>query len=208
MSSTLITFEVIWMYVPKGVSFMSNSSLMKLEDGYNKEKNAKAKTRLQCAVLRKKGKSQPYISEVTGLSVTTVSDILKRFEERGITGCYAIKQTGQPKKISLVQRLKLKRIILNSPLKYGLPFVIWTTKLVKYVIQKEFKVEYVTMQVHRLLKSMGISLQKARPEHVKANKKLQAEFKKNFDEELKSLGDVDMRSYFWTKAPSNLNHIS
>lgn len=185
---------------------MPSLSLIKLEEKYNQENNAKAKIRLQCAILRKKGKSQPYISEVTGLVVTTISDILKRFEKRGINGCYAIKQTGQPKKLSLVQRSKLKKIILKSPLKYGVPFVIWTTKLVKYMIQKEFNVDYVIMQVHRLLQSMGISLQKARPEHIKANKKLQAEFKKNFNEGLKSFGKVDMRSYFWTRVPSNLNH--
>lgn len=195
------------MYVQKGNSFLGDFSLVQIEKKYNEERNAKAKIRLQCAVLRKKGKSQPYISEATGLSITTISDILRRFEKRGIDGCYAIKQKGQPKKLSSMQRIKLKKIILNSPLKVGLPFVIWTTKLVQYIIYKEFKVEYVAMQVHRLLKLMDISLQKARPEHIKANKKLQAEFKKNFGEELKSLGKVDMRSYFWTRVPSNLSRI-
>lgn len=193
------------MYVQKGNSFLADFSLMQIEKKYGKEKNAKAKIRLQCALLRKKEKSQPYISEATGLSITTISDILRRFEKRGIDGCYAIKQKGQPKKLSSMQRAKLKKMILNSPLKVGLPFVIWTTKLVQYTIQKEFKVEYVAMQVHRLLKSMGITFQRARPEHIKANKKLQTEFKKNFGEDLNSLKKADMRSYFWTRAPSNLN---
>jgi transposase len=153
--------------------------------------------------LRKKGKSQPYISEVTGLPVTTISDILRRFDKRGINGCYAIKQSGQPKKLSAVQRVKLKKIILNSPLKVDLPFVIWTTKLVLYITNKMFKVEYTLRQIANILKGMGLTLQKARPEHIKTNKKLQAEFKKNFDEELKSLEKVDMRSYFWTRAHSS-----
>ena len=191
------------MYVKKGSEFLLNFSLEQIEKKYNEEKNAKAKIRLQCALLRKKGKSQPYISEVTSLSITTISDILRRFEKRGIDGCYAIKQKGQPKKLSTIQRTKLKRIVSKSPLKSGLPFVIWTTKLVQYIIQKEFKVDYVAMQVHRLLKSMKITLQKARPEHIKANKKLQAQFKKNFGEESKFLGSLDRRSYFWTRAPSS-----
>jgi transposase len=191
------------MYVKKGNVFLANVNLDQIEKKYADEQNAKAKIRLQCALLRKKGKSQPYIAEATGLPVTTISDILRRFEKRGLKGCYAIKQKGQPKKISAIQRLRLKRIVSKSPLKSGLPFVIWTTKLVQYVIQKEFKVEYVPIQVHRLLKSMGISMQKARPEHIKANKKLQAQFKKNFGEESKSLEKLDMRSYFWTKVPSS-----
>lgn len=195
------------MYVKKGNNFLSALPITEVEERYRIEKNAKAKIRLQCALLRKKGESQPYISQVTGLPVTTISDILRRFEQRGIEGCYAIKQNGQPKKLSISQRVKLKKIILNSPEKAGLPFAIWTTKLVKYIMGKEFGVDYVLMQVHRILKSLGLSLQKARPEHLKANKKLQAEFKKNFDEKLKSLENVDMRSYFWTKAHSNSSLI-
>lgn len=191
------------MYVKKGSKFLPNVFIGHIEQKYNEEKNAKAKIRLQCALLRKKGKSQPYISEVTSLSITTISDILRRFEKRGIDGCYAIKQKGQPKKLSAIQRTKLKRILSKSPLKSGLPYVIWTTKLVQNFIQKEFNVDYVAMQVHRLLKSMKITLQKARPEHIKANKKLQAQFKKKFGEESNSLGSLDMRSYFWTRAPLN-----
>lgn len=191
------------MYVKKGNIFLANVSFAQIEEKYADEQNVKAKIRLQCALLRKRGKSQPYISEATGLSVTTISDILRRFEKRGINGCYAIKQKGQPKRISTVQCVKLKRMVSKSPLKAGLPFIIWTTKLVQYVIQKEFKTEYVPIQVHRLLKSMDISMQKARPEHIKANKKIQAQFKKNFGEELNSLEKLDLRSYFWTKAPSS-----
>lgn len=196
------------MFVEKGVTFLPDISLEQLEKLYTEEKHAKTKLRLQCAILRKKGKSQPFIAEVTGKPVTTVSDILRRFQQRGIAGCYAIKQKGQPRKLSAIQRMKLKRLVSQSPEKQGLPFKIWTTKLVQYIIQQLFDVTYVKMQVHRLLKSMDLSMQKARPEHIKANKKLQAEFKKNFDGELRSLGNVDMRSYFWTKAPSSLNRTS
>lgn len=196
------------MFVAKGNLFLLNVSLDKLEGKYFQEKNAKAKIRLQCAILRKKGKSQPYISEVTGLPVTTVSDILKRFEKRGIKGCYAIKQNGQPKKLSNAQISKLKKIISRPPIKSKIPFLLWTTKLVSYVVYKSFKIEYTPRQIRNILKKMNLTLQKARPEHLKANKKLQAEFKKNFSEELKFLKIQDMRSYFWMSAHSNLNHTS
>src|SRR3989338_4500748 len=188
------------MFVTKGNGFLPHVSIEEIEKRYTQEKNAKAKIRLQCAILRKKGKSQPYLFEVTGLPVTTISGILRRFEKRGIDGCYAIKQKGQPKKLSSQERVKLKRILSKSPEKQGLPFVVWTIKLVKFFIKHKFKTEYVTMQVHRIIKELHLSLQKPRPEHLKANKKLQAEFKKNFDEELKNLCGQDMRSPILTKA--------
>ena len=196
------------MAMAKGGLFLSGVSLTKLEAVYFEEKNVKAKIRLQCALLRKKGKLLADISEVTGLSITTISDILIRFGKRGLRGCYAIKQKGQPKKLSNVQRLKLKKFVSRQPIKLGLPFVVWTTKLVAYIVYKLFKISYTLRQITNILKSMNLSLQKARPEHINANKKLQAEFKKNFTEELKSLENVDMRSYFWTNALLNSSHTS
>jgi transposase len=188
------------MYVNKGFGFLSSISLAKLEEKYSQEENAKAKIRLQCAVLRKKGKTLPFISSVTGKRESTVSDILRRFEKRGIDGCYAIKQKGQPRKLTPRERLKLRKALSKSPQVRGLPFVTWTTKLVAYFIRHEFRKEIVNRQVQRIVQSFSMSIQKPRPEHIKTNKKLQAQFKKNFDEELKNLCKQDMRSPFWTKA--------
>lgn len=190
------------MYVKRGNEFLPNVLLAKLEEKYNQETNAKAKIRLQCAVLRKKGRTLSFISSVVGKRESTVSDILRRFEKRGINGCYAIKQKGQPRKLSPIERLKLRRALNKSPLEKGLPFVIWTTRLVRYYIKHAFNKDFVDRQVQRIIKSFDMSIQKPRPEHIRTNKKLQAKFKKNFNEELRSLCKQDMRSPFWTKASS------
>lgn len=188
------------MYVKRGSEFLSSVSLAVLEVKYDSEMNVKAKIRLQCAVLRRKGRSLSFISGVVGKRESTVSDILRRFEKKGVSGCYAIKQKGQPRKLSLSKRLLLKKILSESPEKQGLPFVVWTVKLAKYFIKHQFKIDYVTMQVHRIIKELGLSLQKPRPEHVRANKELQRQFKKNFSEELKNLCKQDMRSPILMKA--------
>ncbi len=190
------------MFVKKGVAFLADVRLKKLEESYSSETHAKSKLRLQCAVLRKKGKSQPFISEVTGLSVTTVSDILRRFEKRGIQGCHAKKQAGQKPKLKPVQKLALKKALSRSPKEQGLPFEIWTTKLIQYFIEKKFSITYVLRYIRDLVATFGFSIQTPRPEHIKANKKLQAQFKKNFDDKLRNLCKQDMRSSFWTKASS------
>ena len=190
------------MYVAKGNAFLAEISLKKLEQTYTQEQNAKAKIRLQCAVHRKKGRSIPFISDVVGKRASSVSDILRRFESRGIAGCHAVKQKGQKPRLSSLQRLKLKRALNKSPQALGIPSVIWTTKLIQKFIEKSFGVEYVHRHVHDLVSSLGLSIQKPRPEHIKANKKLQAQFKKNFDEGLRNSCKQDMRSPFWTKASS------
>lgn len=190
----------MFMYVRKGNEFLSTVPMHELGSKYHKEENAKAKIRLQCAVLRKKGNSIPFISGVVGKRESTVSDILRRFEKRGIKGCYAIKQKGQPVKMTIAEKMKLKRALRKQPLEQGLPFVIWTTKLVTYYIKRNFHKEIVPRHVQRIIASFNMSIQKPRPEHIKANKRLQAKFKKNFDEGLRNLCAQDMRSPFWTKA--------
>lgn len=190
------------MYVKKAEAFLASVSVHELESRYANESHPKAKLRLQCAVLRKKGRSQPFIADVTGLPITTVSGILRRFERRGVEGCYARKQTGQPAKLKSAQKMKLKKALLNLPTKQGLPFIAWTTKLIQYFIEKKFDTTYVLRHVHNLVSSFGLSIQKPRPEHVKANKQLQARFKKNFDDKLRNLCKQDMRSSIWMKASS------
>ncbi|MCL5117386.1 MAG: helix-turn-helix domain-containing protein, partial [Candidatus Marsarchaeota archaeon] len=65
---------------------MSGISTERLVTLYNKEQNPKAKIRLQCAILRKKGKTQSEISEATNWPIQTISDTLRRFEDRGLEG--------------------------------------------------------------------------------------------------------------------------
>lgn len=196
------------MFVKKGADFLPNISLKNIESLYNQERNAKSKIRLQCAILRKEGKTLEEIAEVTRKPKTTISDILNRFEQKGIIAKDAIKQQGQPKKLSDSQCKKIKKMIEKKPTEKGFPFVVWTTKLAGYAIKKIFGIVYSLRQIRNLLKKLMFSLQKQRPEHIKANKKLQRQFKKNFDEELENLILTDMRSSFWTKAHSNLSHTS
>ena len=192
----------------KRVNFLPNISLKKLESMYHEENNSKAKIRLQCAILRKEGKTLEEISDVTKKSKSTIGDMLKRFEKRGIGAKDAIKQNGQPKRLSNSQLKELNKIISKKPIEKGFPFVVWTTKLVGYAIKKMFGIFYSLRQIRNLLKNLRFSLQKQRPEHLRANKELQRQFKKNLNEELRNLIQVDMRSSFWTNAHSNLSHTS
>ena len=53
------------MLAGKGSNFLNGISTGKLVNLYNEEQNPKAKIRLQCAILRKKNKTQSEISEAT-----------------------------------------------------------------------------------------------------------------------------------------------
>lgn len=191
------------MFAERGTGFLSGISTERLINLYNSEAHPKAKIRLQCAILRKKGKTESEISEATNWPIQTVSDTLKRFDKRGLDGRYAIKQKGRPAKLTANQKKQLERILTKPPIEQKLPYVVWTTKLVQYVIKKKFGVKYVIRQIDNLMRALKFSIQKPRPEHIKANKQLQQQFKKNYDLELRDLPKQDMRSSFWMRASSH-----
>lgn len=190
------------MFVKKGNSFLPDFSLKEIERRYKEEKNVKAKIRLQCALLRKKSKSQPYISDATNLAITTVSEILRRFEKRGLSGCYALKQKGKIAYLSKEQKEELKQILIQPPYKQELPFKIWTAKVLAYFIEIKYQVVFKIRAVEKLVHELGFNFKKARPEHKKANKQLQEIFKKTSFFKLPRSLNVDGRSYFLTKVSS------
>jgi transposase len=151
--------------LPKGEDFLPNTSLNQLEDLYTTETRAKPKIRLLCAIHRKKGASLDDIAQVTALNRATVHSILRRFQQRGINGKDAIKQTGRPAFLTLQQRKTLFKKLEKGPPnnKTGL----WSTKEVQEYIKQQCGVEYTNVHIWELLKALGFSLQKPRPRHHK-----------------------------------------
>lgn len=151
--------------LPKGEDFLPNTSLNQLEDLYAAETRAKPKIRLLCAIHRKKDASLDDIAKITALNRATVHSILHRFQERGINGKDAIKQTGRPAFLTLQQRKNLVKKLEKGPPNHKTG--LWSTKEVQEYIKQQYGVEYTNVHVWELLKALGFSLQKPRPRHHK-----------------------------------------
>ncbi len=189
-------------WVPSGEMFLHDISIGELKKLYRKEKEAKVKLRLLCATLRKREYSVSDISKHLEIPRMTVSDWLRRLYERGLSGLYDRKQTGRPNKLNKEQLTDLEKILGESPQNQNLPFVIWTTKLVRDLIQTKYGISYRSRQTRNILQDLGFSPQKPRPRHRKASVKSQEDFKKTSGRTLGHTSKMDMRSWFWTKASS------
>ncbi len=187
---------------PRGESFLPDFSINELNEIYQEENDPKAKIRLLAAILRKEGKTLEEISSTVKHPLTTVGDWLRRLHTEGISRKNNKKPSGRPKRLTDKQIENLKPILFKSPQEQGFPFIIWTTKPVIQLIEKLYNVSYKPLQVRRILHSLGLSCQKPRPSHRKANKQLQEGFKKISDNRLNNLLTTDTQSYFWTKASS------
>ena len=163
-------------WIKKGKEFLHEFSKAELTKLYQKEKNAKAKLRLLAAISRKEGKSLDFISGSMQIPKTTVHDWLNRLESNGLDGLVDVKQPGRPSWLSQNQKEKLKEVLNDSPEKQGIPFKIWTTSLVQYIIHELFKIMYKPRNVRKLLKKLGFTLKIPRSRSKKASTKAQEEF--------------------------------
>jgi transposase len=186
-------------WIKKGDGFLPNISRNKLKYLYKHEKEAKGKLRLLAAILRKNGKTLDEICFSLQKAKTTVHDWLKRIEDEGLTKIYDLKKSGKPAKLNAMQKDQLKKILSEKPIKQGIPFVIWTTQMLQYLIHKLFNVKYEIRNIEYLVKKLGFSFQKPRQRHKKTNTKKQEKFKKNFKKKLRSTFHLDSRSFALTK---------
>lgn len=183
-------------WIKKGEEFLQKFSKEQLTKLYQKEKNAKAKLRLLAAILRKEGKSLDFISEFIQIPKTTVHDWLSRLESKGLDGLVDIKQPGRPSWLSEEEKEMLKDVLSRSPEEQGIPFKIWTTSLVQYIINKLFGVTYKPKNVRKIVKKLGFALKVPRQRNKKANTKAQKEFKKKLKMKYNIIVNMDSKSMF------------
>jgi transposase len=189
-------------WIKKGEKFLPELSKAELTKLYQKEKNAKAKLRLLAAIFRKEGKSLDFISESVQTPKTTVHDWLKRLESEGLDGLIDNSRPGRPSWLSQKQKDELETVLSGSPEGQGIPFKIWTTSLVQYIIHELFNVTYKPRNVQKLVKKLGFVLKVPRSRNKKASTKAQEEFKKKLKLKYGITLNLDLRSSFWMKRTS------
>lgn len=190
-------------WIKKNDKFLPDTSKEELKRLYGKEKNAKAKLRLLAAIQRKDGKTLDGIAYSLQKPKTTIHDWLKRIEIKKLNGCYDIKQKGNRSKLTLQQREELEKILDESPQNQDIPFKLWTTGLVQYIIHRRHGISYTQSAIWKLTKKLNFSLKVPRQQHPKASKKAQEEFKKKLKQKFNITLNLDSRSSVLMKHTSS-----
>ena len=190
-------------WLKKRDEFLVDISLSELKKMYHLEKNAKAKLRLLAALKRKEGNTLEEIASSLQKPKTTIHDWLRRLEDNGVKKLYDVKQSGKPAKLTKQQLEELEQILDDSPQKQGLPFILWTTKLVQYIIIKLFGVKYELWNIWKIVKKLNFSLKVPRQENRKVNKKLQEKFKVELKKKFNITLNLDSRSFVLTRRTSS-----
>ena len=99
-----------------------------------------------------------------GFARTVIYDWLKKYRAGGIEALRALPIPGRPPKLTEQQQAWVYCMVTqNNPLQLQFEFALWTRAMVRDLIRREYGVTLSLASVGRLLRSMGLSPQRAGP---------------------------------------------
>ncbi len=117
--------------------------------------------RLELVVkLHQEGHTQVKIAELSQLSQSRVSTILKIYRQKGKSGLQIKSPPGRPAGLKDEDLTKLGQILKAEALAWGFPTDGWTLKRIAKVVEAEFGKPYSLEHIRRLLKKIGFSRQR------------------------------------------------
>src|SRR5215208_5325054 len=116
--------------------------------------------RLRALELKERGWKQSEIAEALGVTEGAVSQWMKRAREQGEQALRHKPPPGAPSRLSDEQRARLPELLAQGAEAHGFRGELWTCERVAVVIRREFGVSYHPAHVSRVVRALGLSLQK------------------------------------------------
>ncbi len=116
--------------------------------------------RLRALELKERGWKQTQIADALGVTEGAVSQWMKRAREEGVEGLRHKPPPGATPRLSEDERAKLPKLLAQGAEAHGFRGEVWTCERVATVIRREFGVSYHPAHVSRVVRALGLSLQK------------------------------------------------
>ena len=100
------------------------------------------------------------IATALGVTPGAVSQWLKRGREQGVAALWRRPPPGATPKLTAEQRAQVPALLARGAEAFGFVGDVWTTKRVATIIRREFGVRYHPAHVSRLVRALGLSLQR------------------------------------------------
>ncbi len=117
------------------------------------------------------------ISDRHSISRFEIYKLVNRVNQKGISGIKDGIHSGRKRKLTSEQETELKIAVLKSPKEKKYSQARWDGPLVSKYVKDEYDVEISIRQAQRILKRMGLTLQRPRKKFIQGDEKEQQEFK-------------------------------
>jgi transposase len=145
------------------------ATLLKLRQQAQRDKEPRMMLRIQGILMSLDGHTAGEIADHLKVHRSTVPLWIDQWNRYGKEGLLEGHRSGRPTALSRQDRERLCDILDSGPVAYGLETGIWTSPLVRHVIEEEFGLQYHTGHVRKLLRQLGYSLQRPTTRLVQAD---------------------------------------
>ena len=119
--------------------------------------------RAQIVLLAAQRMPAPRIAEVVFSDPDTVRDVIHNFNRDGFDALYPRYRGGRPRRFTLPERQRIKKIALSVPTDLEQPFATWSlAKLADYLVAEEVVTDISHEGLRQLLREEGVSFQALR----------------------------------------------
>lgn len=143
-----------------------------------RERDGRVSARLVALANALEGLPREEAARLAGMTGQTLRDWVRRYNSEGLEGLADHHRSGRPCALDEGQQATLKAMILRGPELERDGCVEWRIADLRRIAHAHFGVAYAETGMLRLVKSLNLSWQKARPRHPKADRKAQARFKR------------------------------
>jgi transposase len=116
--------------------------------------------RIHAVLLNHQENTSGQIAVMLHAPRSKVSEWLKNYEQYGYESLLEGQRSGRPSELSAKQLIDLGDIIDSGPIAYGYTSAIWSSIMIRDIIQNEFSIDYHPGHIRKLLNKMNFSVQK------------------------------------------------
>ena len=134
-----------------------------------RERNRAAAARMQAIAGALEGMTRAEAARLAGMERQALRDAVVRYNAEGLAGLHDRPRSGRRPRLDEEQRAALRQMVLDGPEVEATGLSAWTLPELCRAVEERWGVTYHPSHMGKLMRRLGLSWQKARPSHPKAD---------------------------------------
>ena len=153
----------------KGLPIRDDVPAAELRRLARREKDCAAAARMQAIAGALEGMTRAEAARLAGMERQALRDAVVRYNAGGLAGLYSRPSPGRRPRLDEEQRSALRHLVLDGPEVEATGLSAWTLPELCREVEERWGVAYHPSHMGKLMRRLGLSRQKARPSHPKAD---------------------------------------
>ena len=162
----------------RGLTIRTDRPAAELRRLARREKDRAAAARMQAIAGALEGLTRAEAARLAGMERQALRDAVVRYNAEGLAGLHSRRSPGRRSRLDEDKRAALRRLVLDGPEVETTGLSAWTLPGLCREVEERWGVSYHPSHMGKLMQRLGLSRQKARPSHPKADPVVREAFAK------------------------------